>query len=249
MTAELADLKQRWRNTRRSVVGDRDMRASHLLEWLEAAPWKYSLGPPLRRRHVVGTVLRRRDRYPWLRRPDGSRALGLKEAPGPGGTRLILAYHLERAAEGAALREPLAAAIHQGSVRSWLKGYRHYVMTAGTTVRIHEQAIRAEARYDGQFVLRTNTSLPRTEVVAAYMQAWPMERAFRTLKSPRDLRPMCHGTHARIRGHVTVGVRALVWEYTLQRLLRDAGCATPTRPVRAALEWVQAVPLTVNNQA
>jgi hypothetical protein len=173
----------------------------------------------------------------------------VKEAPGPGGTRLLWVYNPERAAEDAALRGQLAAALDHGSVRPWLKGYRRDLITEGTTVWVNEQVFRADARYDGKFVLRTNTSLPPAEVVVAYKQAWHMERAFRTLKSHLDRRPMFHWTDARIRGHVTVCVLALVLEYTLQRLPRDAGCTTSTRTVLADLEPVQAVPLTVNNQA
>jgi len=251
MARALADHKQRWPITRLIVVGDRGMVTPHLVEWLEAARWEYILGQPLRRRRVVDPVLRWRGRYHWLRRPDGSRLLGLKEAPGPGGTRLILAYNPERAAEDAALRdalrEQLAAALDHGAVRSLLKGYRRYVITEGTPLRINEQAFRADARYDGKFVLRTNTSLPRAEVVAAYKQAWQIERAFRTLKSHLDLRPMFHWTDARIQGHVTVCVLALVLEYTFQRLLRDAGGPASTRLVLADLERVQAVPLTVGD--
>jgi hypothetical protein len=59
---------------------------------------------------------------------------------------------------------------------------------------------------------------------------------------------MFHGTDARIQGHVTVGVLALVLEYTLQRLLRDAGYTTAARLVLADRERVHAVPLTVVDQ-
>jgi hypothetical protein len=74
-----------------------------------------------------------------------------------------------------------------------------------------------------------------------------MERAFRTLKSHLDPRPMFHWTDARIQGHVTVCVLALVLEYTLQRLLHDVGCLASTRTVLADLERVQSVPLTVGD--
>ena len=60
---------------------------------------------------------------------------------------------------------------------------------------------------------------------------------------------MFHWTDARIRGHVTVCVLALVLEDTLQRLLREAGVPASTRTVLADLERVQAVPLTVNEHA
>ncbi len=183
----------------------------------------------------------------------------MKEAPGSKspegswtGDRLILADNPERAAEDAALRQalrdPRTAAIASGSVRPLLKGDRRYGVTEGTTVRLNARAFQEDARYDGQVVLRTNTRLPRAEVVAAYKQAWQIERAFRTLKSPQDLRPLFHWTDARMRGPVTVCVLALVLEYTLQRLLRDAGVTTSTRTVLADLERVHAVPLTVNDQ-
>jgi hypothetical protein len=54
------------------------------------------------------------------------RALGLKEAPGPQGDRLTLAYNPDRAAEDAvlrqALRDQLTTATARESVRPLLKG-------------------------------------------------------------------------------------------------------------------------------
>jgi transposase len=58
---------------------------------------------------------------------------------------------------------------------------------------------------------------------------------------------MFHWTNTRIRGHVTVCVLALVLEDTLQRSLGDAGVTASTRTMRADLERVHAVPLTVND--
>ncbi|MBX5468233.1 MAG: transposase [Firmicutes bacterium] len=147
------------------------------------------------------------------------------------------------------MRDQLTAAIARGSVRPLLKGCRRYVVTDGTTVRLNARAFREDARYDGKFVLRTNTRLPRAQVVAAYKQAWQIERAFRTRKSQLDLQPMFHWTDARIRGHVTICVLALVLEDTLQRVLREAGVTASTRTVLADLERVHAVPWTVNEQA
>jgi hypothetical protein len=85
------------------------------------------------------------------------RTLGLKEAPGSQspagfgtGDRLILAYNPDRAAEDAALRQalrdPRTAAIARGSVRPLLKGYRRYVVTDGTTVRLNTRAFQEDAR-------------------------------------------------------------------------------------------------------
>ncbi|MCY0877719.1 MAG: hypothetical protein OWU84_02060 [Firmicutes bacterium] len=49
------------------------MLAPRLVAWLEAARGEYILGQPLRRRRVGDWILRRRGRYHWLRRSEGSR--------------------------------------------------------------------------------------------------------------------------------------------------------------------------------
>ena len=53
----------------------------------------------------------------------------------------------------------------------------------------------------------------------AYKDLWRVERAFRTLKSPLDLRPMFHWTEPQVRGHVMICFLALVLESLLLRKL------------------------------
>ena len=51
----------------------------------------------------------------------------------------------------------------------------------------------------------------------AYRGLWRVERAFRTLKTPLELRPIYHSSEPGIRGHV----HACVLAYTLVRILED----------------------------
>lgn len=70
--------------------------------------------------------------------------------------------------------------------------------------RKHDQ-ISAEAALDGIYVLRTSiaqSELPAPEVVRAYKQLKEVERAFRTLKGPLELRPIHHRLEDRVRAHV-----------------------------------------------
>jgi Transposase DDE domain len=70
--------------------------------------------------------------------------------------------------------------------------------------RKHEQ-IAAEAALDGIYVLRTSVTeaeLPAPEVVRAYKQLKEVERAFRTLKGPLELRPIHHRLEERVKAHV-----------------------------------------------
>ena len=43
--------------------------------------------------------------------------------------------------------------------------------------------LKEEARYDGKFVLFTNTSLPTEEVATSYKSLWQIEYAFKNLKT------------------------------------------------------------------
>ena len=70
--------------------------------------------------------------------------------------------------------------------------------------RKHEQ-IAAEASLDGIYVLRTSVTdaeLSAPDVVRAYKQLKEVERAFRTLKGPLELRPIHHRLEDRVRAHV-----------------------------------------------
>jgi Transposase DDE domain len=68
-----------------------------------------------------------------------------------------------------------------------------------------QEQIAAEAALDGIYVLRTNVTdseLTSPDVVRAYKQLKEVERAFRTLKGPLELRPIHHRLEDRVKAHV-----------------------------------------------
>jgi Transposase DDE domain len=68
-----------------------------------------------------------------------------------------------------------------------------------------QQQITAEAALDGIYVLRTSvpeSELDAPDVVRAYKQLKEVERAFRTLKGPLELRPIHHRLEDRVKAHV-----------------------------------------------
>jgi hypothetical protein len=84
-------------------------------------------------------------------------------------------------------------------------------------------------------VLRTSVSaetLPTTEVVRSYKQLKEVERAFRTLKGPLELRPIHHHLEDRVKAHVFLCMLAyyLAWHLrqALKPLLFDDEHPTPT---------------------
>ena len=81
--------------------------------------------------------------------------------------------------------------------------------------RKHQQ-IEHEAALDGIYVLRTSVpedELAAPEVVRAYKQLKEVERAFRTLKGPLELRPIHHRLEDRVKAHVFLCMLAyyLAW--------------------------------------
>jgi transposase len=94
--------------------------------------------------------------------------------------------------------------------------------TSLTFHRKHEQ-IAAEAALDGIYVLRTSVSaetLSSPDVVRAYKQLKEVERGFRTLKGPLELRPIHHRLEDRVRAHVFLCMLSYHLAWHLRRALR-----------------------------
>ncbi len=88
---------------------------------------------------------------------------------------------------------------------------RYLRKTKGGKLRIDRTKARAEQRLDGKYLLLTSDdSLSTEDVARGYKQLLEVERAWRTLKSELDLRPMYHRLDDRIRAHVLVCWLALL---------------------------------------
>jgi hypothetical protein len=82
---------------------------------------------------------------------------------------------------------------------------------ADGTLCLDRARLRAEARLDGKYLLSTtDPSLSAEDVALGYKQLAEVERAFRTLKSELDLRPLYHRLEQRICAHVLLCWLALL---------------------------------------
>lgn len=70
--------------------------------------------------------------------------------------------------------------------------------------------MKEDERYDGKWVLRTNTDLPAETVALKYKQLLDVEQVFREMKSVLETRPVFHQTDEAIRGHVFCSFLALL---------------------------------------
>jgi hypothetical protein len=81
---------------------------------------------------------------------------------------------------------------------------------------IDPDKIEEEKKFDGIFVLRTNTDLNPLEAMLCYKQLWTVEQTFRTAKHLLTTRPIFHKLDETIRGHVFCSFLALVLKTELE---------------------------------
>jgi transposase len=83
-----------------------------------------------------------------------------------------------------------------------------------------ERKVKRDARFDGKWVLRTDTDLPAAEVALRYKDLLMVEEAFGTPKSLLETQPIYHHCDDTIRGHVFCSSLALVlWKELDDRML------------------------------
>jgi len=78
-----------------------------------------------------------------------------------------------------------------------------------------------EVRYDGKYVLRTNTNFSSNGVALAYRDLWMIEYVFRNIKDIFKIRPVFHWTSSRVRGHIFICFLAFLLTCTFQRKLSE----------------------------
>jgi hypothetical protein len=217
-------------------VADRGMISTRTVSELEQRELQYILGARLRRqREVQRAVLGRAGRYHEV-----ADNLRVKEV-WVEGRRYIVCHNPEEAAKDAADREAILHALEdqlrQGAKRLvGNRGFRRFLRIAKGAVTIDQAKVTAEARYDGKFVLRTNTSLPAAEVAVQYKRLLLVEQFFRAAKSVLETRPIFHQWDTTIAGHVFCSFLALVLVDELQRGLAACGGRLEWADIRRDLE-------------
>jgi transposase len=250
-------LSRRFGIRRVCVVADRGMISRETIAELERRDWPYILGARMRRQKEVSEeVLARAGRYRVVREPssgkEGAAPLKVKQVMVED-RRYIVCLNENQAKKDAADREAIVAALReqlkQGD-KSLVgnRGYRRYLRTNGAHFQIDEAKLKAEARYDGKWVLRTNTALSAEEVALKYKQLWQVEALFRTTKSLLETRPIFHQRDATIRGHVFCSFLALVLRKVLLERLEAAGEVPEWTEMIEDLEALQEVEVAHQNK-
>ena len=229
-------------------VADRGMISESTIQGLEARNLEYILGARMRRqREVNEEVLGRAGRY-----YDVADNLQVKEVR-VGDRRYIVCHNPQEAVKDARDRETIVRALEdrlsegaRGLVGN--RAYRRFLRVEKGALAVDARKIEAEARYDGKFVSRTNTTLPADEVAIQYKRLLLVEQFFRTAKSVLETRPIYHQWDATIRGHVFCSFLALVLVDELQRRLFAKGWKLEWDVIRQDLEALAQVEVREGDQ-
>jgi transposase len=207
------------------VVADRGMISQDSIKLLtedQDAPFAYVFGCRMRRQKEVNEeVLARGGRDQRVK--DN---LEVKEVR-VSGRRYIVCRNRIEARKDKAVREALVAKLERIIAKEGPKalvgnrGYARFLTIDKQSVCVNQQAVQADARLDGKFVLTTNTDLSPSEVALTYKSLWRVERTFREQKSTLEVRPIYHRCPHMAIGHIVASFLALRLEVDLQRRLDE----------------------------
>ena len=241
-------LQSRFAIGRICVVSDRGMISAETMAYLEEEKIHYILGARMRRsKEVKEEVLSRAGRYREVH-PEGSSTkdpspLKVKEVM-VDGRRYIVCLNEKQARKDAVDRQAIIDSLQEKlktNPKSLVgnKGYRKYLKLDRESVDVNQTKIEEEARYDGKWVLKTNTTLTAEQVALKYKELWQVEQVFRDMKSVLDTRPIFHQLDETIRGHVFCSFLALVLRKELDRRLDKAGHCFEWADIKQDLKALQ----------
>lgn len=240
------------------IVADRGMISAETMRKLEGKEIPYILGTRMRKvNEIKGDVLSRAGRYREVRQEGKS-----SKDPAPlmvkeialNSKRYILCFNPKQARKDAQDRQAIVDSLNEkiktnpkGLIGN--KGYRKYLKIDRNSVSIDQAKIEYEFRFDGKWVLITNTDLSADQVALKYKELWQVEHVFRDVKSILENRPVYHQRDENIRGHVFCSFLALVLRKELDRRLREAGHHFEWADIKQDLKSLQQVLIEDNGKS
>lgn len=250
-------IRSRFQINQFCIVSDRGMISEETLAYLEEEKIPYILGARMRRvKEIKEEVLSRTGRYREVH-PDGLSSkdpspLKVKEV-NVDNRRYIVCLNERQARKDAADRQAIIDALQEkikSNPKSLVgnKGYRKYLSLDRDTVSINQQKISEEERFDGKWVLKTNTNLTPEQVALKYKELWQVEHVFRDMKSILDTRPIFHKRDETIRGHVFCSFLALVLRKELDCRLEKAGHCFEWADIKQDIKALQEITIEDNGK-
>ncbi len=239
------------------IVADRGMICNDTVKYLEKRGVTYILGARMRKVvEIKKSVLSRGGRYhevyPESLKSKDPSPLKIKEVI-ENGKRYIVCVNEKQARKDETERGLIIASL-QDKIKTGAKtlvgnkGYRKFIKMAKGSIAIDYKKAEKDARYDGKWVLQTNTELKAEEVALKYKELWKVEQTFRDVKSVLETRPVYHKTDETIRGHVFCSFLAMILRNELESRLENQGYDFEWNDIKQDLESIQEYRLNENEK-
>ena len=255
----ISSIKKRFGVNQFCIVADRGMISKETLDKLESpgSTINYILGVRMRKvnevkREVLSRAGRYREIHSESNRSKEPSPLKVKEV-WHRKKRYIVCLNTKQARKDARDRENILESLQDklkqgaGSLVG-NKGYRKYLKIKKNSVSINYDKVKYEQRFDGKWVLITNTDLSAEEVALHYKELWMVEHIFRNMKSLLETRPIYHRIDETITGHIFCSFLALVLLKELEHRLEESGYDFEWGKVRQDLKSLQEITIEENNK-
>ena len=255
---EIDRIRSRFHIAQCCIVADRGMISAKTLKELDEKESPYILGTRMRKvNEIKYDVLSHPGRYREVR-PEGS----FSKDPSPlkvkeiflNDKRYIVCLNPKQARKDAKDRQAIIDSLQEKiktNPKSLIgnKGYRKYLKIERDSVSIDQDKIEWDSRFDGKWVLLTNTNFPVEQVALKYKELWQVEQVFRDVKSILETRPVYHQRDENIRGHVFCSFLSLVLRKELDRRLEESGHNFEWADIKQDLKALQEVEIEENGHS
>jgi len=212
-----------WNLGRVVWVMDRGMSSHENQRILQRAGGQYILGEKLRGNNLNEVALSHPGRFKVV--ADNLHIKEVSAGEGTGRRRYVIAYNPEQAKYDRIHREQILDRLEceleilnrKCKTKAQCKVILHQSMgryvkeLKSGKLRIDKAKVKQEEKLDGKYLLSTSDQhLSAEDIALGYKQLMEVERAFRTLKSTLNLRPVYHSKDDRIRSHVMLCWLALL---------------------------------------
>ena len=248
-----------WQLNRVIWALDRGFTSAANRRYLQRGGGHYIVGEKLRGDSAEAAVaLSRQGRYRTV--ADNLRVKEVRVDDGAGRDRFVICHNPDAATRDAAVRDQIVARLTEridgsdvlsarkraelaGRLKTKAAFARFLRTTPGGLLRVDRAAVRADANFDGKFLLRTSDeSLTAADIAQGYKGLYEAERGWRDLKSTIDLRPIYHHREDRIRAHVP-----LQWLALLLLRVAETAVGDTWRNTRDELERLHLVTLATSD--
>lgn len=200
------------------IVADSGLLSKSSIEELVAQKYEFILGA-----RIKTETEKTKKKILSLSLKDGQSAI-LKK----GDLKLIITYSNQRAKKDQHNREKRLRRLEKSLKTGKLtksninnKGYNKFLeMDGEVQVKINQQKIAADAKWDGLKGYLTNSTLSKERILANYKQLWQIEKAFRIAKTDLKIRPVFHYRQRRIEAHICLNFVAYKVYKELERQLK-----------------------------